>query len=768
MPILINSATFTDTFGNSLGFYKSNTVDRFQVTFNVSSLIRMSSIGNPLSLDPSLNQVTSAGVSWLEEGFRVGQTVVVRIHSSGGAILQADLSSITYVDDVMCDFGSIPYWYNLANGEFAVIIALNNPVQQSVLPRATLDILFNHIKNSNPGSEFSLIDGEVSRCVLNGVESMSVGQTIQADLVGFQSGQFIESCSITRNTQQADLFYNHDITVTFMNSGMYDQSWFFSAEALKIFMKMEWAAVAGEPFARSEANYTFEGNTGFFNEPHNESLANSTINQTISELDYCVPTTAEIVVEGPLSELAIGSAYRSINDAYFKNKISGQQNLTMVVPTSAVAVTTFNSFQNDSGAGYDLTINSIVSVLNVHTINITFTPNTEFTTFMTNVEDGDRLMYLWVKCGNINWLAYESQLTCAPPEGGPLLIENEASFLDHCSNFDPSIDLEFPLPADLIDDVFDTEDDLGYIAEFFLEKNQIYESFNVKLEAFNTVTEEDFTLKQISFSFSAVQISGNGKYLLAEVQTVNSELPTTSVKRQAFLELRTNLETPTQYLVRLYAPWVLNWRYWNELNNANVDFYPTQNQNWEQYDNLTDWEIRTELSLIKEGLAFTHRKTLIDREYNADINVESEIEMIIDSSNLVVNTIPLGNLMRIKATHVNLLGPWNADTTWGMITIEETESNPRFICSSVVPYDNNTSNPLNALNGNPVIIIDFPSPEIAVLECYFNPDLLDLSNGACITSKIKDKEETVPSCVGMIYEDDDCIILENNNNLIIE
>jgi hypothetical protein len=59
MPILINSTTFTDNFGNTLPFYKGNAGDKFSVNFNIASLVRMTSIGNPLTLDSSLNQVTS-------------------------------------------------------------------------------------------------------------------------------------------------------------------------------------------------------------------------------------------------------------------------------------------------------------------------------------------------------------------------------------------------------------------------------------------------------------------------------------------------------------------------------------------------------------------------------------------------------------------------------------------------------------------------------------------------------------------------------------
>lgn len=729
MPILINSANFTDVFGNSEGFYRSNTVDQQEVIFNVSTLIRMSSVGNPLTLDPTLNQVLSPSVSWIEEGFRVGDPVVVRVHSVGGGLINSFNSNIDYVDDVMCDFGAMPDWYDITQGEFVVIIALDPANPSNVKARSDLDILFNHVKNSNPGSEFSLIDAEVTRLIMNGVESLLVGNTINAQAVGQQSGQFVVSAEITRNAQLADLFFNYDIKVVFMNSGMYDQSDFFSSEALKVFAKFEWSAVSGEPFERKIEQYTFNGNTGYFNEPHNSSLANSTINQTIPEVDYCVPTTDNIIVEGPLAELGIGCAYKSINDAYFKNKLLPQQRLTMAIPTTPLAVGVTNSFLSESGAGYTLEINSINSVGLVHTINLTFTPNILFNNFMSDVEDGDRLFFIWVKCGNINWLAFESQLQCDPPVGGPLIMTDDYGFLDHSQNINEITGVKTGFEAN-------TEDDLAYFGTFTLEKEEIVESLSVKIEAFNSSTNEDFTLLETSFGFGSVQISGDGRYLLDESLTVVSTLPSNSLKRDAELKLHPAIDSGNDYGVSIYFPFLLNWQYWLQQSNASVDFYPTQNKDWQQYDDLPDWDLRIEISVIKDGLAFTHSNVIIDKDYDSDPNVEQNIELFIDSTNQNVDVAIIGGLMRVVATHTLQSGSWDQVGVWGMITVETYESVPRKICSSVLPFDNDFSNSLTPLDGV-LMIITFPLSNLARMECFFDPDVIDLTNGCKFTTKIK-------------------------------
>ena len=78
--------------------------------------------------------------------------------------------------------------------------------------------------------------------------------------------------------------------------------------------------------------------------------------------------------------------------------------------------------------------------------------------------------------------------------------------------------------------------------------------------------------------------------------------------------------------------------------------------------------------------------------------------------------------------------------TWGLITVEPYESAPRSICSSVIDYDFNTSNPLTPITGL-LIIIDYPSPNIAIMECLFDSSLINLSNGVKITGKIHSEKK---------------------------
>jgi len=736
MPILIETAEFTDVFANVEPFYKSNAGDKLSAKFTVRSAIRLTSLTAPLTLDPTLNQVTSPVVSWLDEGFRVGEWVKITRHSNGGAQIGApNWSQISYVDDIMADFSSMPFWYNMQNGQFMVFLAVEGNGSDVPRGRDDLDILFNHSPNTQPGGEFSLIDGEATRATFQGVAAMAPLATINGNLVGNQSGQFLESADLKRLADNADGFRVHEILLSFSQSGAYDSAWFNSSNCLKAYLRLEWASLSAEPFDRATAVYNNEANTGFLDQANNTSVTDATMNQGVSELDFCTPSTFDIVVEGPTAEIGIGALYISTDPGYYKSRPFPQQEITMLIPTRPAVVGVYNSELNEFGAGYTIEINSIIVALAVTTINVTFTPNAAFKAFMEGVEDGDRLFYLWVKCGNLNLTAFSGQLTCEPPVGGPLVMSQNYGYLDHSQNTEN-------VAGDNTGFIADTEDDVAYMGTFLLEKNELYESFEVEIQAHNTATLDAFELQKAFFSFAGVQISNDGRYLLNELANTVNTLPTTSAKINAKLVLEPSLDTATHYGVKIYAPWLLNWKYWLAQNNANVDFYPTQNKNWEQYDDPANWEIRTNLILVKEGLAYVHANTIEVAPYDNEPDITSTIELFDEVTGNPITVVPTNTIVRIKSTHVKGSGAWDQATTWGMHTIEPHEAESRWICSSVVDFDNNNSNPLTPLAGL-LIVIDYPAADTAVLECLLDSSKIDLTNGVDIGAKIKEKDKDV-------------------------
>lgn len=724
MPVQIFSKNYTDIFGNSLGYYKTNVGDSITLDAVLHASIRFTSLTNPMFLDWTTSQITSSSLNWINEGFRAGDSVVVVVYDVNGILFNTFTSTILYVDGVICELSSTPYWYDNTAQQFVTITVTGRS-------RATLEILLNHALNSTAGLSFSLIDGENTRARFENTDGMAVSDVVNGIILVNQSGQFLKNCQIERLTDYSSGVLAFQLTVNYINSGIYDPSNFVTSDCLKTYLKMEWASLDGEPFAKTTSVLNESGDTGYFDQPYNTGVVDAVLIQGVNQLDYAIPSTFDVIIDSASTDYAIGGAYQSTNTAYYKNRTYSQSNLAMIIestiPTIGLEIA---SYVNEFGAKYKLTLNSITTVGTVNTLNITFTPNALFTTFFDSLEAGDRLMKLWVKFGNLNLLIFDDQATKEPPIGGDLIpVQN--IFIDHSDNTTESLYSHDGYEAN-------TEDDLAFCGKFMLEKGAIYDSITYKIEAFNSTTLESFDLSNCFFNISTVPQVG-GVYILNQTQTVQNTLPTTSEKMVASLILEPSLDTLTEYGIKVYFPFLLRWEYWLQQLNADADFYPNQQtKNWFNFNNLGDWGIRLNIELVKDGLGYVFTDTIRDKDYDSNPNIYQTIELYIDSSNTNVGIVTEGQLMRVIGSHSLIGGQvWDDATVWGQITVEPTESNPRFISSTVINYDYNPSNPLTPLVGEVGCKLTFPTPTLAKLECYFNPDLINLTNGVKFTTKIK-------------------------------
>jgi len=727
MAVIIDNIDFNNGV-NTTPFYRSNAGDRIDVSMFVRVASRVNSINNPLTLDPILTQITSPSQSWLEAGFRAGDAVLVQVRDSSNVIINSYYTSVQSVSNSVLDVTSQLGFYDFTLGQTIEYIVVQSTGSPQEIQKDELDILLNQTINNNTGTPASLIDGETTRIRITGISSSVLNIPINGVVLGNQSGQMLISGSVTRITP-TDVLYRYRIDLSFVNTGMFDDgTWFFTASCIKAFISMEWARVPNEPYARQILTYNDNADTGYYDEPYNTGISDSTLLQGISDVSYCAPSTHTIVVDGPTADIQIGACYLPQDDTYFKNKLQSQLDLSMVIPSTDLVVGTYTSPLNPSGAGYEINVTNIAVVGSQTSIEFTIVPNALFEAFMETRDVSDRLFLFWVRCGNINHLAYSTNLICAPVPADPLVLFYSAEFLDHSLNLDQ-------FSGEIEDRIFNTEDDLALYSEFRLMKGVTYDEFNVYVEAKNSVTEESFTLRAYSFSFAGVQISNDGRYLLNESIAVNSSLPSTSQKINAKLRLEPLLDNVTEYGVSIYAPVLLDWRYWLSQLNANVDFYPTQNRNWEQYDNIGDWGVQMRLELVADGISNNYDAPLTILDYDSEPNIISDIQLFIDSTAQNVDIITEGLLMRIVVTHELISGDWGANA-WGMITAEPTEASPRKIISTAIPYDFDASNPFAPLD-NIAMVVTYPAPNIARMECYFNPDLINTINGVKFTSKIK-------------------------------
>ena len=734
MPIQITNKTYTDIFGNSLGFFQANAGDQVTLELEIQSSIRLSSQQSPFQLNLSVYpyEITSPSASWVEEGFRINDNITISIWDPYSSVpLNSYAATIDYIDDNVIGVNTLLGWYNVTDQQYATIHVTGRD-------RDTLDVLLNQVLNSTAGTEFSLIDGEVTRFKFTGINSITPSTTLTGVQTGLQSGQFEATSTLRRLTNPNAYERAYELTINFIQSGIYSSTWFETSNCLKSFVKLEWASLANEPFGKTIKVFNDAADTGWFDQAYNTQVANATLVQGIDYLDYQYPTTGEFVVDSASNDYGFGSAYISIDTAYYKNRPFDQSQITMAIPSTEFTVgVPVSSELNEFGAGYTLQINSVTTVGTVRTVNYTFTPNAAFNTFFDGLELGNRNFYVWAKWGTVNLLLFSGELETTPPIGGAL-TPVRVDFFDHSEQLTEAINNDPSCTGNI-------EDDFGFSGIFRLEEGIQYESMTARIEAHNSVTNESFTLNQVFFDFTSVPFNGT-QHLLNLTIPVQSQLPTTSVKRDASLFLLPSADVTGEYGINLYFPFLYRWEYWLPQNNADADFYPNdQTKNWYPYDSTGNWSVRLYIQLIKGGLAYIYDNNVTINNYDSDPEIDQEIELYRVSTGQNVQVVIDGEQHRIVATHTLTDGTgWNPLETWGMITVEPTESSPRYIVSTVVPYDYNPSNPLSPISGV-LVNITYPSVNVAVMECYFDPTIMDLSNGVKFTTKIKGcaSEETL-------------------------
>ena len=757
MPVQITNKTFTDIFGNTTNYYRANTGDEIEIELEIQESIRVQSGGSTglLEMDPVNNIVNWNTGNFLDEGFRVGDTVSFTIYSSSAVILHFWTATVNTVSANAMDVSTFTNLYDYTAGEILVITVTDRK-------RESFNLMLNHVQNGIAGSEFSLIDGEAT--VFNFDISTTINGSIVSGIqVGNQSGQFnctaeIEDDSIYTPTFPDLRFYR--VRIKIIQSGLYQSNFFDFSNCLKFYAKFKWQSLLGESFNNYVHVFNDDANTGWFDQAFNTDPIDATLIQGITELDYINPTSGTIIIDSASTDYAFGSAYVSQDSTYYKNRPYNQSKLSMIIPTQEILVgNTATSFTNEFGAGYSLKIDNVTLLGTQYTIDYTFTPMGSFGTFIGDQEEDNRTMYIWARFGNVNLLLFESGMITDPPVGGLLdVVQN--IFLDHSENVTNSTDTANGYEANI-------EDDLGFTGKFLLNKSEVYQYLTAYIEAYNTVTDENFILGSVLFDFSSVPYNGI-KHLVNFNVPVQIQLPLTSLKRNAILELDATIDTPTQYGIHVYFPFLYRWEYWLEQLNASIDFYPNnQTKNWYPYDSTNDWTVRLHIEAVKDGLAYTFDNELLIKNYDSEPLIDQQIQLYIDATNTPVGVVVENELMRIVATHTNVdLSPWDQTDTWGMITVEPTESSPRYLVSSVVPFDNDVNNPLTPLSGL-LVPITYPSLHIARMECYFDPTKINLQNGCKFTAKIKGCLRTGEPEVQKIMTDGTQKITTTNINKII-
>lgn len=727
MPSSIISKSFNNISG-TFGYYKANAGDATEVTIQVIETIRAeSSIQNVFGYNASTKIITWGNGNFLTEGFRVGDDIQIEVVDASGAVIATSNVNIQFLEATQLKHTGTITWYDQTNNEqVSIQVTYKSP---SNLKRNGLLLDVNHVRNTATGTPSSLIDGETTRLVYDLTNTATL-PNVNGIQVGNKSGQFIVVSNITDLTTYPSDSRQYEIILGIVQSGIYEQDDFNFSDCLKLYLKFNWQREFGDPNNMYEYVFNDNADTGWYDEAFNTDVIDATLVQGISSLEYDTTQTGQIIIDTLATIDGFGASYVPTDEDYYKNQPYSQSELGMTNPTQSGAFPiTLNGFANPSGANYQIILSNPVPSGSQTTIDWEFIPNGDFVTFMDGRSNGDRLFYIWAKAGNVNLLLFQGQLFKQEKPGEPInMVVHD--FTDHSENFTDTLITENGFSGNI-------EDDVAFIGKFLVPINSTIDNVNGYIEAYNSVSGDSFILQSANFSFGNVpQVFGY--YPINASQGVITTLQQTNVKRNALLVRDSSIDTFTDYGLRIHFPFLYNWQYWIDQPNANGEFYPdNQTKNWLPYGTTTNWNLRFKLDAVIDGLTSEYTEDITIKDYDSDANVEQEITLIRDLDSTEIGVVVSGELHRVVATHTLLNGDyWKVDEIWGMITIEPTENSPRWISSTIVPFDNNILNPLSPLSGL-YCSLTFPTPDVARLECYFDSNKINLNNGVKFTTKIK-------------------------------
>lgn len=722
MPITISSIDFEDMFSVNRTFYQANAGDKQTFTCTITENIAIAETPSVLmTYFAGINQVNLSGANFLTEGFEAGDEIEIIIYNSNGNIHHTNTVDIVSVTATSMVVNALLTWKS--GTQYVYIIAK----QKGGSKRNGLELNLNFVPQSGAINANSLIDGSVNRILFN-LTGTTNGQTVTGNQVNIRSGQYAVSATITDQTTYPNKTRTYDLEVEFIQNGAMLPSSFDFGGCLKPYFGLVWQRTYGNPNNNLTHVICDNANTGWFDEPYNTGVANASLVSGITTLEFNTVQTGTISIDSASTSFGFGAGYIPVDANYYKNQTVDQSELSMFVETqTSTAPIILTSPLNPSGAGYTLEFSNPVTVGTITTWDWEFTPNAAFITFMDGQSIGDRLFYIWAKYGTMNLLLFADQLSEQPPAPGVLDMVIHR-FADHSQNIVlPDVN-KFGFEGNV-------EDDIAFLGGFMVPINADMRYVKAEIWSVNSVTNEEFLLNSSFFDFTSVPKVG-GYYPINQSQTVITTLPTPSKKREARLARYTSIDTVTHYGLSINFPFYYSWEYWINQPNAAAAFFPNdQTRDWVPYGTLTNWDLQLRITADINSLDHIYSENIVIKDYNSDPNINQTMTLQVVSTAQNVNVIVEGELHYVVATHLTT-GVWDQSTVWGMITVEPTEGAPRWICSTVVPFDNNQANPLTPITGA-FATLTFSAPNLAVITCYFDPSKINLTNGVKFTSKIK-------------------------------
>lgn len=764
-------------------FLLSNVSKLITETFEIHSNFDFTSSVNQQIMFNAPDSLKLLSGDWGGLGFVVGDTVAltgVAQNASGTTLTFSGTTRVisNIIGDTMY-FSVDLYTTTSATDDFAGVIMPIQGQSQSLQivnntrsTPETIEIYHNTVLNTSTHSDSSLIDGEVNRFRVDGVDGLSVSGSANFTQLGDKSGgRYVGTQTITR---LADSGGNKVFEVQFQyflpsysDADLLEPTWYENAECLKPTFKVVGFPQLNNPNSEiTVISGELEANTGFFNESYNQGVNDFTISSVtitdssgtaLTELDPNQTCTVEAVITGsadfndfiecmfeviPPTDDYKNNALSNLNNSFvsYFSKDGASAASTHVYAKNSAQVTTSN--------------HSITTATNQITVSFDVEPNTEFADYINALPQSERLYRLSLAVestagttnnnNSVTLILNEGELTAAPIPDAPFDGVRSSEFLNHAQSIATGLGE--------VDYNGRTEDDFIYKALLNMPENEVYEQMTIQVEVVRDSDGTSFDLYSNTLGFDNVPVI-SGVQQFNQTLSVNQLLDGTG--RNVISFINTGVTGTGTYEAELIVSLMANWRDWISNNQAFVDFYNAslpqngQSQEWVRYTELAGFSIRLRCRLIKSGVAYYFGGGINLDDYDNNFNGTTTITYF-DENNTQVTALIAGQVMTIRADHVLNVGSWDALDTWGWIAQRGFETDPRKQISTAWDWTSQNA-PLKPKTGETRATLDIvttnTADDTARVEC-----LLDLTNGAIEENSIVARIESpsAPDCVSPI------------------
>jgi hypothetical protein len=751
---------------------------RFSAGSGISNTITYNHVGNNVWLE-------FATGDWGDYGFLANDPIIVEFTLVGfpaGAPWNPVIINgvVDYVDDNLLYLQApliAPFPYNAEIQNYSVFPTNGSASGMLVIADKAMDaveIQFNLTPNGS-NTLNSVIDTELNRFM----RTTPVGPTgvpVPMEQLTNKSGGYINNVEITLVATPTVGVRDYKVTGQIwqwgvIKDGFTEPNYYDQADCLAPVVKAIGYAEYGNPNGTIEdITSNTEANTGGYDENFNGGINNyvpisiewKDLNGVIIDaLDYSNECTFEAIISAPnqvtaVSQYRIGLEWRPIDGNAYKNNIYPIVNNLLVnapmndfVLDAAVDPTIYAGFPRiaplgdpTDGAQWDIT-DVQFTISGVDEIKVTgkIIPNAAMFELMNLYPDGERLTTLWIQIQDqslpvnisdrVNLKIFNDDNIDAPTIGVQIPNVINQFLYDHGGN--DITDATTPNTT--------TEDDVLFTSQFRLIDNVPYQGIRTRFYAYNTVTEENFTLENNFFSFANV-VEINGQFQPNFIQPRGFNLPPSSIRNEIDIIRDPSLDIPGQYGIQLNYGYLSRWEYWLEQANVNndffditVDYFNGKNKNWQRFFS-GDWILRFSYYTLVDGVEDFNHQDIKIRPYEDDPNVS-----YLPSFTVVSSGITPTDLVNNELIDILVVITWNQNyiNPWGEMTCNDFEGGNRWVLSSIEPHDGVGANPLEPIVGATGLDITFPAPNVAEFRARIDTNKIS-SIQECLTYRIHSDE----------------------------